>query len=93
MALLTRRAGQDRAPIAFVLDGAPALALSGDTILTAILTQADATCLSFADGRPHAGFCLMGACQDCWVSTVAGERMRACTTMLSEGMAFAVSPA
>ena len=32
----------------------------------------------FGDGV-RAGFCLMGACQDCWVWTEEGERLRACT--------------
>ena len=35
---------------------------------------------------PRAGFCLMGACQDCWVQLDTGERLRACTTMLVTGM-------
>jgi NADH dehydrogenase/NADH:ubiquinone oxidoreductase subunit G len=34
----------------------------------------------------RAGFCLMGACQDCWVWTETGERLRACTTEVREGM-------
>ncbi|MCG7391597.1 (2Fe-2S)-binding protein [Microvirga sp. ACRRW] len=38
-------------------------------------------------GAPRAGFCLMGACQDCWVSLVGGERVRACTTLAADGMA------
>jgi NADH dehydrogenase/NADH:ubiquinone oxidoreductase subunit G len=28
----------------------------------------------------------MGACQDCWVWTADGERLRACTTVVEEGM-------
>jgi hypothetical protein len=34
----------------------------------------------------RAGFCLMGACQECWVWLGAGRRVRACTTLVSEGM-------
>jgi len=30
-------------------------------------------------GAPRAGFCLMGACQDCWVWMDDGGRVRACT--------------
>jgi hypothetical protein len=39
----------------------------------------------FGDGT-RAGFCLMGACQDCWVWTSDGKRLRACTTEVADGM-------
>jgi aerobic-type carbon monoxide dehydrogenase small subunit (CoxS/CutS family) len=39
----------------------------------------------FEDGA-RAGFCLMGACQDCWVSLEDGTRLRACTSFVAEGM-------
>ena len=39
----------------------------------------------FGDGA-RAGFCLMGACQDCWVRDGAGRRVRACTTPAVDGM-------
>jgi len=29
----------------------------------------------------------MGACQDCWVWTAEGGRLRACSTEVAEGMA------
>lgn len=41
-----------------------------------------------ASGRPggaHAGFCLMGACQECWV-TADGRAVRACGTLVRAGM-------
>jgi aerobic-type carbon monoxide dehydrogenase small subunit (CoxS/CutS family) len=34
----------------------------------------------------RAGFCLMGACQDCWVWTADGQRVRACTTVVSKDL-------
>jgi NADH dehydrogenase/NADH:ubiquinone oxidoreductase subunit G len=40
----------------------------------------------FGDG-PRAGFCLMGACQDCWVAVEGMGRVRACTTLAQDGMA------
>jgi len=45
----------------------------------------------FADG-PRAGFCLMGACQDCWVTLADGRRFRACTTLAEDGMALEPIP-
>jgi predicted molibdopterin-dependent oxidoreductase YjgC len=40
------------------------------------------------NGEDRAGFCLMGACQDCWVRLGDGRRVRACTTRVSDGMAI-----
>lgn len=76
----------DRPAVAFEIDGAPATALAGDTLLVAILTQRGSLRVSeFGDG-PRAGFCLMGACQDCWVWTAEGERLQACATEVAAGM-------
>jgi aerobic-type carbon monoxide dehydrogenase small subunit (CoxS/CutS family) len=84
---LVRRADAERARVAFTLDGAPAEALTGDTLLTAILTNADHVRTSeFGDGR-RAGFCWMGACQDCFVWVEDLGRVRACTTLIESGMA------
>jgi len=82
-----RLAERDRRPLAFTIDGSPATALEGDTLLTAILGHARQLRLNEFDHGPRAGFCLMGACQDCWVQLASGERVRACTTFVAEGMA------
>ena len=82
-----RVAETGRAAIAIRIDGEPATALVGDTVLTALLTNARLLRMSeFGDG-PRAGFCLMGACQDCWVDLEDGGRIRACTTFARDGMA------
>lgn len=85
-AQLVRLAEADRAPVSFFLDGAPVRALEGDTVLTAILTQRHALRRSDFSGEPRAGFCLIGACQDCWVRTEDGQRLRACSTRIESGM-------
>ncbi|MBN3726766.1 (2Fe-2S)-binding protein [Burkholderia sp. Ac-20379] len=83
---LVRVAETARPRLPFVLDGAPVEALAGDTVLTAILTQQRRVRVSeFGDG-PRAGFCLIGACQDCWVREESGARLRACSTPLRAGM-------
>lgn len=90
---LVRLAETGRATVGFELDGAPAAALEGDTLLTAILTSRGHIRRSeFGDGL-RAGFCLMGACQDCWVRLGDGRRVRACTTLVDEGMAVWTEPA
>jgi len=83
-----RLAETDRKPVSFTIDGQPATALQGDTLLVAMLGAARSLRSSeFGDGR-RAGFCLMGACQDCWVWTAQGERLRACSSEVKEGMAL-----
>lgn len=75
-----------RRPIRISVDGEPHMALAGDTLMTAILTTGGRLRLSeFGDG-PRAGFCVMGACQDCWVRLTDGRRVRACTTWAVDGM-------
>ena len=82
-----RLAEQDRQPITLTIDGAPVTVLQGDTLLTALLIHGRSVRVSgFGDG-PRAGFCLMGACQDCWVSLSDGRRLRACTSLAADGMA------
>lgn len=84
--LLHRVAEADRPPIRLSVDGREITALAGDTLLTALLVAgARLRNSEFGDG-PRAGFCLMGACQDCWVWTEAGARLRACSTAAEPGM-------
>lgn len=85
-AQFVRIAERERDAVAFTLDGRPAQALAGDTVLTAILVAQRRVRVSEFSGEPRAGFCLIGACQDCWVRTEAGARVRACSTPITEGM-------
>jgi predicted molibdopterin-dependent oxidoreductase YjgC len=85
-ALLRRVAEGGRKPVGFVLNGQAFTALAGDTVLTAVLTHGTRLRFSEFSGEPRAGFCLMGACQDCWIATESGRRLRACGTFIEEGM-------
>jgi NADH dehydrogenase/NADH:ubiquinone oxidoreductase subunit G len=81
-----RLAEADRPVVHLAIDGRSCEALAGDTLLTALLTNGRRVRSSeFGDG-PRAGFCLMGACQDCWVALEDGTRLRACTSFVAEGM-------
>lgn len=87
---LARLLDQDREPIALHVDGVEVAAKRGDTLLTAILAAGlGAVRMSeFGDG-PRAGFCWMGACQDCWVLVEGEGARRACTTLAQPGMRVA----
>jgi NADH dehydrogenase/NADH:ubiquinone oxidoreductase subunit G len=85
-AQFVRLAETDRPRVTIFVDGHPVEALAGDTLLTALLCHSAAVRLSeFGDGA-RAGFCNMGACQDCWVTFEDGRRARACTTEVQGGM-------
>ena len=86
MPQFVRLAEKDRPKVNFLVDGRRVSALQGDTLLTAILTNEGHVRFSeFGDGK-RAGFCLMGACQDCWVWTADGARLQACSTEVTEGV-------
>ncbi len=84
---LVRLRDAARPRITLRLDGAPIEAQRGDTLLTALLAAGAGHLREseFGDG-PRAGFCLMGACQDCWVQVEGKGRVRACATLAEDGM-------
>lgn len=92
MALFKRLARRDLPVIPFILDGVACEGRAGDTIMTAALTLTDQLRRGDFSGTPRAGFCQMGACQDCWVLAADGRRLRACTTRLEPGMDLRTRP-
>ncbi|TGP55149.1 (2Fe-2S)-binding protein [bacterium M00.F.Ca.ET.230.01.1.1] len=89
---IVRLAERDRAEVQFFLDGEKRSGLAGDTVLTAMLASGHALRNSEFGSEPRAGFCLMGACQDCWVWQEEGPRLRACSTPVIEGMLLRTTP-
>lgn len=85
--MLTRLLDQDRERIGFTVDGAVLEARRGDTLLTAMLAAGlgHVRTSEFGDGG-RAGFCWMGACQDCWVMVEGPGVVRACTTLVEPAM-------
>lgn len=81
-----RLAEQRRPEIRLTIDGREARALEGDTLLVALLANTRHLRHSEFGSEVRSGFCLMGACQDCWVRDEEGNRIRACTTVAREGM-------
>lgn len=76
-----------RPAISLRLEGEAVAAMQGDTLLTALLAGGAGHLREseFGDGH-RAGFCLMGACQDCWVVVEGMGRVRACATLAQDGM-------
>lgn len=93
MSQLVRMASRPGRTVTITVDGVPSEAREGDSLLTAMLTTgAHLRRLEFG-GAPRAGFCLMGACQDCMVATEDGTHLRACTTPVADGMRVRRTPA
>ncbi|MDQ0324658.1 putative molibdopterin-dependent oxidoreductase YjgC [Rhodopseudomonas julia] len=74
------------------LDGVRLPARRGETVMAVLLRNGAALGRSEFDGRSRAGFCLMGACQDCSLWGEGGGRVRACMTMAEDGMALVTAP-
>jgi predicted molibdopterin-dependent oxidoreductase YjgC len=83
---LARVAEADRPAVRITVDGREVAGLAGDTVLTVVLTQSRRLRDNEFEGRPRAGFCFMGACQDCWLWQPDGTRVRACSTAAADGM-------
>lgn len=83
---------QDRPEVSFAFDGERLTGLAGDTVLTAILSRRGSLRRAEFGPERRAGFCLMGACQDCWIWQEAGPRLRACSTPLTEGLRLRSEP-
>ena len=73
-------------PVRILVDGADVSAFAGDSVLVAVLTAHNALRKHEFSDEMRAGFCLMGACQDCWVWLADHSRVRACTTIVADGM-------
>lgn len=84
---LVRLRDASRPRVTLTLEGQPIEAQQGDTLLTALLAAGAGHLREseFGDGH-RAGFCLMGACQDCWVVVEGMGRVRACATLAAQGM-------
>ena len=73
-------------PVRILVDGAEVTAYAGESVLVAVLAARNALRRHEFSDEARAGFCLMGACQDCWVWLKDGRRVRACTTIIADGM-------
>jgi predicted molibdopterin-dependent oxidoreductase YjgC len=83
-----RLAERVRSEIRLTIDGRQVRALEGDMLAVALLANTGHLRHSEFGQEVRSGFCLMGACQDCWVRDAQGNRIRACTTVARDGMAI-----
>lgn len=75
-----------RKALRLTVDGQAVPAFEGETVLTAVLCwRAWLRPFEFAHEQ-RAGFCVIGGCQDCWTHLSDGTPIRACTTLVHDGM-------
>ncbi len=76
----------DRTEVTFLFAGRSVRARHGDTIAMALWAVGERVLRrSSRDGAPRSVLCNMGICYECLVA-VDGEAMRACTTVVRDGM-------
>ena len=68
------------------MNGKAVQAFAGESLLVVMLARRNALRTLEFGGEPRAGFCLMGACQDCRVHIAGSGGARACTTQVADGM-------
>jgi predicted molibdopterin-dependent oxidoreductase YjgC len=83
---LVRAIVPDATAVRILIDDEAVTAYAGESVLVAVLAARDALQQHEFSDEMRAGFCLMGACQDCWVWLADGSRLRACTTVVADGM-------
>ncbi|MBD9375487.1 (2Fe-2S)-binding protein [Rhizobium sp. ARZ01] len=77
--------------VELMVDGRRISAHQGETVLTALNAEfGHIRDFEFRDEK-RAGFCYMGACQDCWLWTDSGERIRACSSLVEDGMCLSTA--
>jgi predicted molibdopterin-dependent oxidoreductase YjgC len=87
-----RLALTQEAAVSVTVDGQRHQARLGETVLTALRIEPGFVRRSEFSGERRAGFCLMSACQDCWLWHDDGRRLRACTSRVEDGMRLLTSP-
>ena len=83
---LVRAVAPDAPSVRIQIDGEDVIAYAGESVLVAVLAARSALRQHEFSNEMRAGFCLMGACQDCWVWLADHSRARACTTVVADGM-------
>jgi len=79
--------GEQRTPLAVIVDGEPVRAFAGESVATVLLALGQrAFRHTDRHHQPRGIFCGMGLCFDCLVTIDGVENVRACVTFVEEGM-------
>jgi predicted molibdopterin-dependent oxidoreductase YjgC len=79
----------ERTPLSVTVDGEPVQAFAGESVATVLLANGMRSFRHTARNQePRGIFCGMGICFDCLVTINGMENVRACMTLVEEGMAI-----
>lgn len=74
-------------PITLQIDGQPVSAFEGETITGVLFAEGQRILRhTMKQGRPRSIFCGIGVCYDCLVTVNGTPNVRACLTLVIEGM-------
>lgn len=74
-------------PVAFTFDGESMQGREGEPLLSALLASGVRVLRTMPDlGDPRGGYCLVGRCSDCQVVVDGVPSVRACVTLVRDGM-------
>ena len=75
------------------VDGDPVTAYPGETIAAALLTAGkDVMRKTLLSGNPRGYYCGMGVCCECMVELEDGVKVKACQTLVAQGMKVKTYP-
>ncbi|MFP4346045.1 MAG: (2Fe-2S)-binding protein [Anaerolineales bacterium] len=74
------------APVNLRVDGRPVQGFEGETVAALLLAEGIRTFRHTAEGAPRGPFCGMGVCYECLVTIDGVPHVRACQTLVAEGM-------
>lgn len=84
---LPRAAGDEAAKVRFRFDGREIEGLEGEPVAVALLAAGVRVFRSMPEsGEPRGGFCFTGRCADCLMVIDGVSGVRACMTLLRDGM-------
>jgi predicted molibdopterin-dependent oxidoreductase YjgC len=72
--------------VTITVDGVPVQAYLGETIAGALLAQGQRAWRRTPQGEPRGLFCGMGICFDCTLTVDGMPNIRACLTLVTDGM-------
>ena len=74
-------------PVLFTFDGEEVTGRAGEPLLPALLASGVRVLRTMPDlGDPRGGYCLIGRCSDCQVVVDGVPNVRACVTLVRDGM-------
>lgn len=87
---ITSASGEAPEPLTVIIDGQPYEAYAGETVAAALYASGRRAWRKSRGGQPRGLLCGMGVCFDCLVTVDETPGLRACQTLVADGMRIVV---